>query len=46
MSDLYITENGVHISLEANCIEVEDKEEICRHIPIETLESISIFSVC
>lgn len=44
MSYLYVTENGVSLSLEANCIKVKEQGGCLSSIPIETLESISIFS--
>ncbi len=43
MSYLYVTEQGAVISIEANYIKVSVKDQGCRKIPIETLESVSIF---
>ena len=43
MSYLYVTENGSTISLANNYIKVQYQGDKCREIPIETLESISIF---
>ncbi len=44
MSYLYVVENGAHISISENYVKVQYREDSCRRIPIETLESISIFS--
>lgn len=44
MSYLYITENGVTVSFEANYVKVRNHDGITRDIPIETLESISVFT--
>lgn len=43
MSILYVTEHGATISIDSNCIKVQQKEDGFRKIPIETLESINIF---
>ena len=43
MSYLYVTEQGATISVEGNYVRVGIKEGQCRKVPIETLESISIF---
>ncbi|MCM1495120.1 MAG: CRISPR-associated endonuclease Cas1 [Bacteroides sp.] len=44
MSYLYVTEHGATISVSANYVKVQYRDDKCREIPIETLESISIFS--
>ena len=44
MGYLYVTENGAKISISDNYVKVQYREDQCRQIPIETLESISIFS--
>ena len=43
MSFLYVTENGPSISVKANYIEIKLSENCTKKVPIETLESISIF---
>lgn len=43
MSYLYVTEQGATISVEGNYVRVSIKEGQSRKVPIETLESISIF---
>ncbi len=43
MSILYVTEHGATVSIEQNCVKVKkEKENFCRSIPLETLESINI----
>lgn len=44
MSYLYVTENGAKISISENYVKVQYREDQYREIPVETLESISIFS--
>lgn len=44
MSYLYVTENGAHISILENYVKVQYDESCCKKIPIETLDSVSIFS--
>ena len=43
MSVLYVTKNGSVVSIEANYVKVKISEEKTEKIPIETLESISLF---
>lgn len=44
MSYLYINENGANISVEESYVKVAYKDGLMKKIPIETLDSIQIFS--
>ena len=44
MSYLYVTEQGAAISIDGNYVKVKTKDGAYRKVPIETLESVSIFS--
>lgn len=44
MSYLYINENGANISVEESYVKVSYKDGLIKKIPIETLDSIQIFS--
>ena len=43
MAKLYGTEYGANISIADMCVKVRYNENYCTKIPVETLESISIF---
>lgn len=43
MAKLYVTEDSANISISDRCIKVRYNENYCTKIPVETLESISIF---
>lgn len=43
MSFLYVTENGAQIAVKDRYVEVRCKDNLVRKVPIETLESISVF---
>ncbi len=46
MSYLYVTDNSAQISIKENYVTVKYKDGMIRNVPIETLESISIFGKC
>ena len=43
MSYLYVVEQGSVLGIEANCVKVVLKDQRCSKVPIENLESVSIF---
>ena len=43
MRFLYVTENGAQLGIKEGYVEVRAKEDYVRKVPVETLESISIF---
>lgn len=43
MAKLYITEDNASISISDRCVKIRYGEKYCSKVPVETLESISIF---